>query len=534
MTPALRALYARLYSYDEGRARAWALARALMLAWIGCGAYTAAWVLPGGLWWERALTGLGLGIIGPLLPSLGVDLAGFALWVEVASRLALLVFLIVVGLILNPPTSARREHMARARSHAEAQGRAHPSRLDLADVQRYPDLPLARIGGREVGLRCGADAGHVAVVAPTRSGKGLHLTQALLRWPAAAVVVDPKGEQWQRTAAHRARVVGPVYRLPPSGVDLLGYFDMRDALDRHELFALLMQPWRDRDPSFAEKSLALFEAAGAVGQATGDHPLRVLAGWTAEKPTAVLSQARAFAPGAIDRFLDGDLPTKPNRFALTAWGIFSARVAPLAPHVATWTVAGVPREWDERRATVYLCYPLPQLQAAGALVGAVVAALLRGQVARAGQAAPALFAIDELPAVGLRGLEGYLATVGSARVTVLFYAQALTQLTQVYDIAGARSILGNCHHQVYYPPRDVETAREVGRLFGTRLALTTSTSRGPRGASDGMHEAVREALDVAEVLSLPEQAVVALTMVGGRQVRLLGERIDPRGVFRYL
>jgi len=75
------------------------------------------------------------------------------------------------------------------------------------------------------------------------------------------------------------------------------------------------------------------------------------------------------------------------------------------------------------------------------------------------QRQPTLFAIDELPAVGLHNLTEYLATVGSAGVTVLFYAQAL---------------------------------------------------------------------------ALPEAAVVALTLLGGRQYRLIGQRLDPRRTFAHL
>ena len=36
--------------------------------------------------------------------------------------------------------------------------------------------------------------------------------------------------------------------------------------------------------------------------------------------------------------------------------------------------------------------------------------------------------------------------------------QSLAQLDQVYGHDRARTILSNCHQQVYYPPRDVQTA----------------------------------------------------------------------------
>jgi type IV secretory pathway TraG/TraD family ATPase VirD4 len=72
--------------------------------------------------------------------------------------------------------------------------------------------------GRPIGIPWTADAGHIAVVGPTRSGKGLHLTDTLIRWPGPVVCIDPKGEQWQRTASFRQRAYGPVFRIPPLSI----------------------------------------------------------------------------------------------------------------------------------------------------------------------------------------------------------------------------------------------------------------------------------------------------------------------------
>jgi hypothetical protein len=211
----------------------------------------------------------------------------------------------------------------------------------------------------------------------------------------------------------------------------------------------------------------------------------------------------------------------------------SERIGPLVPHLDTWTTATVPRDWAAPNATIYLCYPLQQLTAAGPLLSALLAALLRGQMAQPVRQ-PTLFAIDELPAVGLHNLTEYLATVGSAGVTVLFYTRALTQLAVVYGEAGAQTILGNCHHQLYYPPRDLATAEQISAVFGTALALTRSGGRGTRGARESIHEVVRAALEPAQALALPEDAVVALTLLGSRQYRLIGQRLDLRRTFPHL
>ncbi len=407
---------------------------------------------------------------------------------------------------------------------------------------RGDGLPLGLVNDQVVGIPYGADAGHVAVIAPTRSGKGLHLTETLLRWPGAAVVVDPKGEQWERTAGTRVEW-GPVYRLPFHGLDLLDYFDRHDPLDVQELHSHLLRPWQDREKIFAEKSLPLFQAAVQVGDATGQHPLRLLLAWADRGLTTVLADARPHAAARLEQFLDGDRPGEElNRFTQSAWGTFTTRVGVLVPHVATVTGGDVPHDWVQQHATIYLTYPLDQLQTAGALVSAIVAGLIKGVLKTpAGERHPTLFAIDELPTVALGNLDTYLATIGGYGATALLYMQSLAHLEEVYGEVRSRAILANCHHQVYYAPRDPVTPRYVSELFGTELAYVTSESRswgGEHGLAGGqrqrtatMQEVVRPALPVPQVMALPQAAVVLLTTLAGRQYRVLAERLNPIGQF---
>lgn len=527
-------LMAHLYPVEERKRRATLAVRFILLFWLLASLYNyvvvfaARFPQPA----RRALVAGGFGFLGPLMIRLPLPEARASVILEIGSRVAAVVVLLAIGRMLFPPPSIQRAIQDQAQRHAEMQGREHPKHIARQLTGRQIGVPLVRVDRQLIGVPYGADLGHIAVIAPTRSGKGLHLTQTLLTWPSAAVVVDPKGEQWQRTAAWRAEHVGPVYCLPPAGIDLLDYFNLADALDVQELYQHLMRPWQDKDPVFAEKCLPLFTAAAQVGAATGQHPLKVLAQWADQRAHSVLQAAYPHARAAIDRFLDGDSPERPNRFALTAWGMFSSRVGPLVPHLATWTTASVPRDWAARKATLYLCYPLQQLTAAGPLISALLAALLRGQIAQVSRQ-QTLFAIDELPAVGLHNLAAYLATVGSAGVTMLFYAQALTQLEAVYGQAEAQTVLGNCHHQLYYPPRDIATAQQISDVFGTTLAASHSGERGSRGR-ESVHETVRAALEPAQALALPEDLVVAMTLVRGRQFRLLGTRLDPRRTFDHL
>jgi Type IV secretory system Conjugative DNA transfer len=118
-----------------------------------------------------------------------------------------------------------------AKRHARAQGRLSDGdilkKFGLGASTKIGSIevatgviPLGYISDRPIGIPWTADAGHMAVVGPTRSGKGLQLTDTLLRWPGPVACIDPKGEQWRRTAGFRQHAYGPVFRIPPQGLDL--------------------------------------------------------------------------------------------------------------------------------------------------------------------------------------------------------------------------------------------------------------------------------------------------------------------------
>ncbi|GAC1646600.1 MAG: hypothetical protein NVS4B2_35830 [Chloroflexota bacterium] len=138
----------------------------------------------------------------------------------------------VLGIVLLV-RAAQRFHPARplqeqARRHERGQGRVAdgetlhalslPAPVSQGGIAIAHGLPLAYLHGVPLGLPWQGDAGHVAVIGPTRSGKSFHLTDTLLRWPGPAVCIDPKGEQWERTAGFRLLHYGPVYRIPPQGL----------------------------------------------------------------------------------------------------------------------------------------------------------------------------------------------------------------------------------------------------------------------------------------------------------------------------
>lgn len=189
--PDVVATYHRMYDrYDIlAPSQRWRVALGIVLAWALCGAVNYQF-LAGGIknQRQRALRSVLFGpTFGPLKVGTGrtqVKIGEVTLPIQRAG----LIGLVPVGLagmimLLGQETRDRRAKQQRmARKHAAAQGRPQPQVVQKKLAVTGSGIPLGLVEGRAIGIKQGEDAGHIAVIAPTRSGKGLHLTEVLLQW----------------------------------------------------------------------------------------------------------------------------------------------------------------------------------------------------------------------------------------------------------------------------------------------------------------------------------------------------------------
>lgn len=429
---------------------------------------------------------------------------------------------------LSMPAAARRVNEYRAEKHRQEQRQLTTEETRRLFLLKGGGLPLAsldptpeRRGEERIGLSLSQLEGHALVIGPTRSGKGMHLTETLLCYPGAMVVIDPKGEQYERTAGYREGL-GPVYRLPHHTVNLADYYDLGNRDDVAELHYHLMKPWADREPVFADKCKSLFTASHAFAVRHGLNPIRVLFDLADSDPAVALAALATVDSDAVMAFTNGRSPDALDRMAASAWGTFATRMYEYQSHVQTITNQGgetaVPLDWAEQNATVYITYAFHQLKGVGGVVSAVIAALMRHQV-KHNQHTPAIVAVDELPAVGLRNVTEYLATVGGYKLTLLLYAQTYAQLVELYGERGAETVLSNCQHQVWYPPGNDRTADKMEATYGTTLQPTLSLSRslskerlemdlGKRENSISEHLQKVPALEASKMTALDKNEVI--------------------------
>jgi len=92
-------------------------------------------------------------------------------------------------------------------------------------------------------------------------------------------------------------------------------------------------------------------------------------------------------------------------------------------------------------------------------------------------------------------------------MTLVLYAQALPQIEAIYGRETTLAILANCPHQVFFPPKDPQTAEHVSRAYGTRFETIETMS------TTGSHfsTAYRPALEVGQLLALPSGKVLVFS-----------------------
>jgi len=472
------------------------------------------------------------------------------LWIPLACVLPGIIvgFVLLLSLKVNPVTQMKRrmEALDRSQGHVSAEHLAETCAVEKG-------VPLACVRNRKgkkvrVGLQMEAES-HIFSIAPTGRGKSLHLTDVLLSYPGAALVVDPKGEMLQRTAGVRS-AWGPIYRFPGHELCLADYYDrLLDRDSAAELHYHLLRPWQDRERVFAEKSLSLFTAVALFAEAMGLDPVRVLLDLAESDPVQALA-ALERVPAArrhVRVFTNGAPPGgfQDDRFATSAFGTFTTRLAAYQKHVNAIAPPRADRrlldpDWIHQRGTIYLTYDLPSMKGAGGVIAAIIAGIVRRHLRQQARRGPGgkpgardrvLIAVDELAHVGLGNLDTYLSTVRSAGIMFLLYVQSLEQLDDVYGRNGTEKIVGNCDHQLWYTPNTPRTGERLSELYGKtfrpmpthsaseemrshrdRDGRATTQTSAHQGASTVWREVPH--LTATQFMALPRDQVLVRLMAG--------------------
>jgi len=386
---------------------------------------------------------------------------------------------------------------------------------------------------------------HVLCFAPTRSGKGVGLVvPTLLTWPGSAVVHDIKGENWQLTAACRARI-GPVLLFDPTNPNSSAYnplLEVRrgpsEVRDVQNIADILVDPdgALERRSHWDKTSHSLL--VGAILHVLYAEPDKTLAGvanFLADPRRTIEATLRAMMAtnhlgdrvhpvvASAARELLNKSENERSGVLSTAMSFLGLYRDPIASAVTSrcdWRIDDLVN--PGRPVTLYLVVPPSDISRTRPLIRLILNQIgrrLTEGLESARQRPRLLLMLDEFPALGrLDFFEQAMAFMAGYRIKAFLIAQSLNQIAKAYG--ENNSILDNCHVRVAFSTNDERTARRISDSLGTATEMRAMKNYAGHRLSPWLghlmvsrQETARPLLTPGEVMQLP--ADEALVQVSG-------------------
>jgi type IV secretion system protein VirD4 len=323
-------------------------------------------------------------------------------------------------------------------------------------------------GAREVAVPAAKEGVNVLALLRTGGGKSSLLARQLLAWPGAAVVLDPKGELWERTASVLHMEGRPVYCLHLGG-DRTHAWDPLVTQPQATIEAICSDPAESPGDRYWSQAAArefrrVYEATRRAGVST----------WAFLHEVLQLSPTRA-AARLQEIGLDVEADSTEWR---SAWQTLATRLQALPEAVALLSGSDFSvADLREARGAVYIVTPPALLRPAAPILRGLWTALMYDLRQRGD---PVLALLDEVGVVSPPDLPGLLAMARGYRVSVVAVAQSLSQLQAAYGRL-AQSIVDNCRAIIAGASEDLDTcawvSEKCGQVEVEEEIITTSTSR---------------------------------------------------------
>ncbi len=457
--------------------------------------------------------------------------AGTAWWIAAGWCLTTSVLLAAgVWCTIDPALArtrlGRREYDPRgARPRPWAVPRDLPN---LIVAGRTPDrFTVGRLDGR---LLAADTEAHVAVVAPTRSGKTTRcVVPWLLEHDGPAIVTSTKNDIFSTTRAWREQL-GRVQVWDPFGHASADWTptercdDWRIALHRAQWLADAVGERESEIAAYWRGEAAKLLAPLLHAAALDDRPVAEVLAWVdaqdAKQPGAILAAAEA---GPAKRQLDAVVNLDPRNRGTTYMSAGSLLAAYRFPSRAAGDGGRITVDafLDGGANTIYVVAAERQQRLLAPLVVAMIASILDTIAERANRGStmqPTLrVLLDEAANIApLQALPSYLSQTASQGVRFATIWQSVAQIRSRYR-DGADSILANSTTKLFMGPvGDEVTLAYLARLLGEERVEVRSTS-----VDDGRRRAT------ATQAFRPKAPAHALQQLGADRALLIEGRMPP-------
>lgn len=377
------------------------------------------------------------------------------------------------------------------------------------------------------GLAGRKEVGHVLVVGPSRTGKGLHASANLLNWRGSVVTIDIKGEFYNTTAGFRHQEFGQdIYVLNPSTGASSHQFDPfaeRNSPEQLQATAeAILNPEADGSNSaFARRASFALVAMMMVAKERGYSVLPFVRDCLRMGPERSLCMLEEMSkdPNVHENlvFFLSCLPSEYNwdgfsndKFANNSWvNLISKMKYLLSQGIIELTSSSDFKATDLMRkpTSVYMVFRESDLKytvhSFSAIILAIVEAIIKEyDLHPEEEFVPIMFIFDEAGRIMVPMLDELISTVAGRGMIALVYVQALAQLNKRYTEDGADTIKANTHTKIYFTPKDEETAKYLSSNGGKYMIEDQRTSKGDEHGSDTVGFSARELITPDEALKM--------------------------------
>ncbi|GEM49912.1 type IV secretory system conjugative DNA transfer family protein [Deinococcus cellulosilyticus] len=377
------------------------------------------------------------------------------------------------------------------------------------------------------------EVGHLLVVGPSRSGKGLNIFANLLNWKGSMIVVDIKGEFYQTTAGYRKEVMGQdVYVLNPSTGTYTNQYDpFMDRETDEQLLAsctALLNPQADGSNSaFAMRAtfalFAIVKTAKLLNKPVLPFVRDSLNLGIKECMTTIYSATKNKSVRGFVRLFLGEAPHKYNwesygsdKFLNNAWmNLITKMVYLFGNGILTMTGGQDFRAADlvEKKSSLYLVFRESDLKytvnSFSVVILSIVESIIRNyDLHPEKKFEPILLVFDEAGRITVPELPQLTATVAGRGMITAIYIQSMSQLETLYGAAGMETVQSNTHTKIFFTPKDEGTAKYMSAVSGKFMVEDSRQSEGNDSSSDSLGLTAKELITVESARTLPGGRVI--------------------------
>ncbi|MER8658492.1 type IV secretory system conjugative DNA transfer family protein [Mesorhizobium sp. M0847] len=343
------------------------------------------------------------------------------------------------------------------------------------------------------------DDGHLLTIAPTRSGKAVtSIVPNLLRYRGSCVVIDPKGEHFEKTSAWRKSIGHEIYRIAPfdrgSGWVRHRYNPLARVRSQSDARSLAEQMFpRDRHASsfFNDDAAGFLTAAMIYVKSNAPQDRRTLTTvcqLASQKGRDLLNIAKKLAefPSTAEAG-KAILEKTRDRGLQTLEATLESKLALWRDRDIQRSLSGTDFSFEDlkdRPITVYIDVPFGKMEPFSPWLRILLKSALDAMESnRRTPDIPVLFILDEFLNLGpFPEFRAAIRTHASAGVRLWFFLQDVMSLQEQYPGNSWQPFL-TCSVKQFYGIDDPITGELIGKYLGHETLAYLSRSSGHTGSS---------------------------------------------------